>query len=117
MKDRSISIIELINEAACYGAGDGVRKNIKKSRSLYEKAAEHGSVRARYEIGMSYLFDNPKDLAVGIGYLRQAAKKGEPEAQKFLADCYANGRYGVRRNKRFAALWNEKAEEKRRGQL
>lgn len=101
----------MMNRAARLGSGDGVSKNIKKSRYYYTCAANLGSAHARYELGMSLLYDEPKDLDAGIDWIRSAALRGLVDAQELLGDIYSNGLFGCRKNKRTAEAWYRHAAD------
>jgi TPR repeat protein len=109
MKKIKPSVIELHNKAASYGLGEGVKRNVSRSRSLYRQAWREGSVHAAYELAMSYLLDRPKSIAHGFKWLRRAAHRGESGAQELLGDIYAKGNFSKRANKAIAAYWYAKA--------
>jgi len=102
-------VVKLLNTAARLGSGDGVRKDVAKSRKLYLQAAKHGSAHAYYELGMSYLLDQPKRVGDGFEWLRRAARNGILDAQELLGDVYARGLFNRPKNKRIALAWYQKA--------
>lgn len=62
----------------------------------FKKAAEAGSVAARYELGKAYLYGRgtPQHFQLAAEQLLQAAQAGHPEAQYLLARMYQNGQGG-----------------------
>ena len=77
-----------------YYAGEGVSKDIKKSRELLLQASEN-SIRAQYWLGVLYLHGNDMEIEKngekGIALIRQAAQQGLTEAQVFLDEIHDNG--------------------------
>ena len=101
--------MRLHNTAARLASGDGVRKNLAKARKLYLEAAKSGGIHACYELGMSYLLDQPKREDDGFLWMRRAARNGVIDAQEFLGDVYARGLFGRQRRPSVALHWYRKA--------
>lgn len=109
MRASERQMIELHNTAARLGTGDGVKRDLTKSRQMYSQALRLGSIKAAYELGMSYLCDKPRSIEKGLGLLRRAARGSVVDAQQLLGDTYAQGLFGQRRNRRTALGWYKKA--------
>lgn len=62
----------------------------------FKKAAEAGSIAARYELGKAYLYGRgtPQHFQLAAEQLLHAAQAGHPEAQYLLARMYQNGQGG-----------------------
>lgn len=72
----------------------------------FRKAAEQGSVLARYELGKAYLYGRgtPQHYALAATQLLQAAQAGYAEAQFLLAQLYQQGQ-GVPQDLVHAYMW------------
>jgi hypothetical protein len=72
----------------------------------YRSAAEQGSARAEYSLGVLYQRGSgvPKNLQEAIKWYRMAAAQGDPKAQYNLGFMYANGE-GVTRDLPRGHMW------------
>ncbi len=72
---------------------DGVNKSAAKAAPYYRKAANEGSVRAMYNLGVLSLRGDgvKKDEKAAFEYFREAAKRSHLGAQYNLGYCYENG--------------------------
>lgn len=66
-------------------SGNVLVSNLQKARALFEEAANAGSTRGLYDIGVYYYFD--KEFARAIEYLERCLKAGDLEDSK-LGLCY-----------------------------
>jgi len=59
-----------------------VAKDLGKAVELYQKEADHGNVRAQYNLGV--LYENgqgvPKDLGKAAEFYQKAANQGDQDA-------------------------------------
>jgi len=76
----------LTNAAHCYATGQGVEKDAKMAKALYERAAHIGSFEGAYEMGRRWLNNGLEDSGIGDGafdhriasnYLLSVTKSGE----------------------------------------
>lgn len=86
--------------------------NPKEALSWYERSAQNGYTRAKYECGTLYLDgDNvPRDLSKAFHWFEEAAKDGDGDAQLALAKMYDQGN-GIQRDQKQALFWYQKAAE------
>ena len=90
-----------------YGLGTSINKN--EALKWYEKAANNGSMGAKYMTGLLYLeLEGDQDKIIGVNYLLDATEV--KEAQIKLAECYATG-IGVQMNKLTARSYREDAQK------
>jgi TPR repeat protein len=99
------------NVAASYALGDGVRKNPRRARAWYRRAARAGDVSALYDLGMMLLEGEGgvTDLVEGRALLLAAAESGDPMAQKVLAELFARGLFGFEVDARQHGKWSDLA--------
>lgn len=122
-----------------YENGLGVNKNIKKAQEWYLKSAQQGYAPAQKSLGDYYAtntvvlktdsfsyheninggkgtYNGHLDFSVGLNYqeaakwYQKAAEQDDAEAQKKLADLYAEGK-GVKKDPLTAIEWYRKAEQ------
>ena len=89
-----------------YEQGIGVKKDVSKAISWYQKAAEKGMADAQYRLGRLYYFGkevkrNPSKAAK---LFNQAAEQGVAKAQYFLGLMYLKGD-GLPKDLRKARRW------------
>ena len=69
-----------------YEKGEGIPHDMKKAVQMYEEAVKNESVKAYYHLGLLYYYgigvDQDKEL--GMKYIREAALRGDQEAQDFI---------------------------------
>lgn len=94
---------------------DGISAFLKRdwNRALQElkAAADQGSVEALFWLGQFYSTDRLPDLKddkVALTFYRQAAEKGHPLAEWYVADSYEKGR-GTEPNKAESIRWLQAA--------
>lgn len=77
----------LRNLGHLYRLGQGVKKNGKKARKYYEKAAKLGHAPSQTNLAQMYLAGDgiAYDAEKGSYWLEKAAAQGYPPAQKLLA--------------------------------
>jgi hypothetical protein len=78
---------------------------------IFTKDAESGNMEAQYRLGYSYRWGRNrvrKNRALGVKWLREAAKQGHADAQYELGRCYRHGK-GIAKNKATAYEWYKKA--------
>ncbi|MBY0264627.1 MAG: sel1 repeat family protein, partial [Holosporales bacterium] len=66
--------------------GEGMPKNLKEAEKWIRKAAEQGSAKAQYNLGLIYHEGEgmPKNLKEAARWFRKAAEQGLSEATKAL---------------------------------
>lgn len=90
-----------------YGLGTSINKT--EALKWYKKAADNGSMGARYMTGLLYMeLEGDKNKTIAVNYLLDATEV--KEAQIKLAECYANG-IGVQMNKLTARTFREDAQK------
>ena len=80
--------------AYCYGTGEGTQKDVKKSLSLYKKAADLGHPVAQFNIGWMYFGGNycvEKDKTIAFKWFKKSAENGYREGIFRLGECYRFG--------------------------
>ena len=106
------SAAALKNEAQKYYWGRGVKKNLSKALSLYERAAALGDSEASYIAGGMYYkgIGTVRDSYKAFRYLDYAAQNGKstPESNRALAEFYILGEV-VPQNFEKAVKWYEDA--------
>lgn len=92
--------------ALLYERGQGAPKNPALARSLYQKAAERGHVRAMHNLGVLYAdgVDGRADYAMAAEWFRRAADYGLRDSQYNLATLTARG-LGVEKRPATAYTW------------
>lgn len=95
------------NLGLAFDSGRHVPKDLSKSVSWFQKAAELGHAEAQLALGIAYDFGkgvekNPKKA--GYWYQR-AANQGESQAQFVLGVCFAEGSGGKPKDSVLAAQW------------
>lgn len=98
--------------AASYALGDGVKKNEGRARTWYARSERAGDLNARYELAMMLLQGEggPVELEKGRGLLEDAAKQGEPVAQKVLSYVYKDALFGFPIDYERAEYWKKLAQ-------
>lgn len=98
--------------AASYALGDGVKKNERRARKWYARAAKAGDLYSSYELAMMLLYGEggPVDLEKGRSLLEDTAKNGEPNAQKVLAYVYKDSSFGFSIDHERAEYWKKLAQ-------
>jgi TPR repeat protein len=98
------------NLASLYHWGRGTKKDDKKAREFYLKAAELGNPAAQNNV--AYLYEHglggPVDAAEAARWYKQAAEQGFSVAQGNLGVVYEDGR-GMKRDDAQAEAWTLKA--------
>ena len=92
--------------ALLYERGQGAAKNPTLARSLYQKAAERGHVRAMHNLGVLYAdgVDGKPDYAMAAEWFRRAAEYGLKDSQFNLATLTARG-LGTEKRPATAYMW------------
>ncbi|EJK77210.1 hypothetical protein THAOC_00971 [Thalassiosira oceanica] len=88
--------ITYLGEQHCQGTL-GLAKDVPRAIELWTRAAELGSVKAHYQLGLVYCIgdDIEVDKPRGIHHWQQAAIQGNVESRNNLgANEYRNGNYG-----------------------
>jgi localization factor PodJL len=91
---------------ALYEKGIGVDKSASKAREWYERAADHGNIRAMHNLGVLYADGalGKPDFAMAARWFRKAADYGLKDSQSNLGVLYARG-LAVKQNLPEAYLW------------
>ena len=74
-----------------YQNGIGVNKDNQKAAGYYEQAGNNGESDAHYNLGLMLLDENNSNK--GIKWLKTSADNGNINAQYYLGEVYASGRY------------------------
>lgn len=80
--------------AKYYHHGLKVKQSERLAFQWYFLAAEGNEPEAQYQVGMSYVYgilDQPKNVELGVEYLKKAAAAHFPQAQYALATLYLDG--------------------------
>ncbi|MDQ6974560.1 MAG: tetratricopeptide repeat protein, partial [Mariprofundaceae bacterium] len=96
-----------------YAEGRGVHQDIAKAMQYYQRAINHGSVDATYNLAMlEYHGDHglPLDIHHAVELLTSLAKRGDAESQNMLASIQYKG-VGVDVNIQSARYWYQKSAE------
>jgi hypothetical protein len=96
-----------------YLNGLGTPQNFELAVDRLNQAAEQGFAAAEFQLGLCYLRGGPgvnQAPARGIKWLTRAAEQGKPNAQQFLAWCYASGT-GVDEDPAQALAWCRRAAQ------
>lgn len=93
-----------------YASGRGVEQDYGKAKQWYQKAAEQGNAKAKYNLGVMYAIGQGlrQDYAKAKSLYEEAAAQGDTSAQYNLGVFYYKG-YGVRQNTAAAKEWFGKA--------
>lgn len=91
--ESSQTTLGLYNLAVVYFRGKRVPIDSKKALNLFMQAAKRGDARARYAIGIVYLYGvlGTKDEKGAIRWLTLAANQGLPSALNELGYCFSSG--------------------------
>src|SRR5258708_35888903 len=93
------------------GTGHGVPQSDAEAIKWYRRAADHGSARAPFFLGMLYglkLDRTHNDDVEALKWYRKGADQGDAEAQWMLGFNYANGN-GVKQDYAEATKWHRNA--------
>lgn len=103
--DTALRVIGLL-----YQYGDGVEKDLEKSREWFMKSAALGNVQSLKSMGRAYLNGRgvPKNVGKGIELLEAAGNRGDADVQEDLGMLYYKGDK-VEKDFGKAKLWFEKA--------
>ena len=95
-----------------YGQSPVVRKNIKKGVSLWQLAAKYGNSDALYDLAVCYEKGIGRHLSKkkAFEYYTRAALAGDKQAHQEIGRMYYYG-IGVKRDRRLASAWLDKAKE------
>ena len=98
--------------AYCYEKGYGVKKDLKKSFSIYEHFAKEGNAKAQNNLALCYDYGDgiEANKEEAFKWYMKSAEQGFARAQYNIALCYANGK-GVESNKEEAFKWWMKSAE------
>ena len=93
-----------------YRDGDGVTKDLVKSKEYFEKAARAGHLQSIVELAMAYKegYGCQIDYAEALRLYMSAAERGNAESENQIGLFYSNG-YGVQQNNAEALKWFERA--------
>ncbi len=92
----------------CYEQGSGVDHDRRAAYRWFQASAKQGYALAQAKID-EYMIREIKENPPIKRYLKSAAQ-GDPEAQRHLGFCYAEG-WGVNKNPKEAMRWLKKAAE------
>jgi TPR repeat protein len=101
------SVRAIGNLALMYEEGQGVKRDLRRAFELYWRGAGLGDPWCQCNLGYLYA-DWKQDVASAIPWWRKAARGGDAKAQFNLGLAYLDGE-GVRKNRRWAALWLRRA--------
>jgi len=96
-----------------YLDGLGVPQQFEAAIEQVNRAAEKGFAAAEFQLGLCYLRGGPgvnQAPARGIKWLLRAAEQGRPNAQQFVAWCFASGT-GTDEDPAQAFYWCRKAAQ------
>lgn len=107
---RKNDAVAFFNLGLCYQWGKGVRQSDALARKYYTMSAERGHVAAMCNLGaqLAECEGSEKDALI---WTRRAALLGDDIAQCNLGEWYANGKFGLKRNRRFAIKWLTKSAD------
>ena len=111
----------------CYQHGQGVSKDLSLAKQWYQKAADKGHVNSKKQLeeiikqeseasDVAALYKkgnenyNQGNYTEAVKYYRQAAEKGNADAQCYLGYCYETGK-GVQQDYAEAVKWNKKSAD------
>tara|TARA_Y100001973_G_C5113624_1_gene288968 strand:+ start:153 stop:887 length:735 start_codon:yes stop_codon:yes gene_type:complete len=97
-----------------YARGDGVSRSYEVALSWYSKAASQSHPDALYRMGilMIYAKKDPDSISKGEGFIRDAALKGNINAQYELGIIYLRGKTNINTDYEEAIRWLKEAAEK-----
>ena len=95
----------MVNLGVMYGNGVGVEVNEQKASQYMEKAAEHGSALAQYNM---FVFLKDSDFQKGVAWLKKAADQGHATALRDLGMMTVTGQ-GVEPNPALGIEMEKKA--------
>ena len=90
--------------------GDGGPRDMQGARHWMAREAALGNLDARRGLANLYLHEDPKNTAVGLQLMTEAADAGLTQAKYALADDYKDG-IDVAQDPRLALEWYRKAAE------
>lgn len=97
-----------------YAKGEGVSKNYEAALSWYNKATHGGHHDSMYKMGLLMIYTKRDDKSVSTGefLIREAANKGNINAQYELALIYLRGSENFHMDGDEACRWLKEAAEK-----
>jgi len=100
-----------------YQEGLGRAKDYKQAAEWYGKAAAQGHRAAQYSLGNLYFEGDgvPKDQVKAIKLYQQSADKGYDQAEFILGLSYEFGWGGLKRDRRTAIYWLDRAGRHKNG--
>jgi TPR repeat protein len=86
---------------------------IPKAIQLFRSSAEQGYAASQTGLARMFLLGRgvPRDETLGIYWLTNAARLGDPDAQQTLGVAYFEGRFGVGRDTALALQWLTRAAQ------
>ncbi len=73
-----------------YATGSGISKDLKEAEKWYQTAAEHGDVKAQFNLALFCLTgadgETEPDIPKAEMWFRAAAAQGHPDAQRFMTE-------------------------------
>ena len=122
--------VAMYNLGLCYQYGNGVSKDLEHAKQWYQKAADKGYLDAKKKLEdiavqtaieaakadatelyrKGYEYYKNKNYLEAVKYLRQAAEKGNADAQYFMGDCYGTGK-GVQQDYKESFKWYKLSAE------
>jgi len=73
-----------------YATGSGISKDLKEAEKWYRTAAEHGDVKAQFNLALFCLTgadgETEPNIPEAETWFRAAAKQGHPDAQRFMTE-------------------------------
>jgi TPR repeat protein len=96
----------MLSLAWCYRAGDGVKRDMKKTKELLRQAADLGSAMAQVKLGRLLEDEGDEDLA--FIYFKKAAEQGFMNAEAMVGHYFQHG-VGTERDVDEARRWYERA--------
>jgi TPR repeat protein len=84
----------------CYRFGIGVERNDTAARKLYEKSAEQGFLLGKFAVASLILAESADEASVAraMQHLEEASRAGLANATALLADVYALGKAGIKKD-------------------
>jgi TPR repeat protein len=99
--------------ATCYYFAIGIPRDVKKSLSLYNFAADNGIISAQYHLACEYYNGKvvQRDLARAFSLFEKTAEAGSFLAQAFLAGEYKTGQFIQKDLSKAFALYHKSANQ------